>query len=189
VDGERISPDQTTPMLTWAGEKLRPEWVEQIIAGKLGYELRPWLRARMPGFPARAGWIAPGLAMQHGFSPVSEAHEEADLEMAKNGMKLVGSAGGFQCIACHDVGEMKATSVFEAPAVNFKYAERRLRKHFYDRWVIAPMRIHKETKMPAFADQEGKTSITDVYDGDARKQYDAIWHYLLGGEKIRPPEN
>ena len=59
-----------------------------------------------------------------------------------------------------------------------------MRKHYYDRWVIAPMRIHKETKMPSFADQEGKTSIREIYDGDARKQYDAIWHYLLAGEKI-----
>ena len=73
--------------------------------------------------------------------------------------------------------------------LQLKYAERRLRKHFYDRWVIAPMRVHKESKMPAFADQEGKTSIREIYDGDARKQYDAIWHYLLEGEGIRPPEN
>ena len=163
--------------------------MEEFIAGKTGYELRPWLRARMPGFPTRAKFIARGLATQHGFLPVEEKHGEPDLEMAKNGMKLVGSAGGFQCVACHGVGEMQATSVFEAPAPNFKYSEQRLRKHFYDRWVIAPMRIHKETKMPAFADQEGKTSITDIYDGDARKQYDAIWHYLLSGEEIRPPEN
>jgi hypothetical protein len=84
---------------------------------------------------------------------------------------------------------MKPTSVFEAPGMNFMYVEQRLRKHYYDRWVIAPMRVHKETKMPAFADQEGKTSIVEFYDGDARKQYDAIWHYLLAGEKIRPPEN
>jgi mono/diheme cytochrome c family protein len=189
ADRERISPDQTTPMLTWAGEKLRPGWMEEFISGKVGYELRPWLRARMPAFPRRGKSIARGLAAQHGFSPTDEKRGGADLEMAKNGMKLVGSAGGFQCVACHGVGEMRATSVFEAPAVNFNYAERRLRKHYYDRWVIAPMRIHKETKMPAFADQEGKTSITDIYDGDARKQYDAIWHYLLSGEKIQPPEN
>ena len=189
ADGERLSPDQTTPMLTWAGEKLRPEWMEKLIAGKVEEEMRPWLRARMPAFPARASYIARGLAEQHGFSPVPEAHGEVDAEMARNGMKLSGAAGGFQCVSCHGIGEMTATSVFEAPGINFKYVERRMRKHYYDRWVIAPMRIHKETKMPAFADQEGKTSIREIYNGDARKQYDAIWHYLLQGEGMRPPEN
>ena len=186
---ELISPDQTTPMLTWAGEKLRPEWMGKLIAGKQEPGLRPWLRARMTAFPARATHLARGLALQHGFTPVSPPHGPADIEMAKNGMKLSGAAGGFQCIACHGIGEMKPTSVFEAPGINFMYVEQRMRKHYYDRWVIAPMRIHKETKMPSFADQEGKTSIREIYDGDARKQYDAIWHYLLAGEKIRPPEN
>ena len=186
---EPISPDQTTPMLTWAGEKLRPEWMAKLIGGKQEPRLRPWLRARMPAFPARATDLARGLALQHGFAPVSPPHGPADIEMAKNGMKLSGAAGGFQCVACHGIGEMKPTSVFEAPGINFMYVEQRMRKHYYDRWVIAPMRIHKETKMPSFADQEGKTSIREIYDGDARKQYDAIWHYLLEGEKIRPPEN
>ena len=84
---------------------------------------------------------------------------------------------------------MKATAVFEAPGVNFQYVDERLNKHYYDRWVYNPLRVQKDTKMPAFADPAGKTAITDVLDGDARRQYDAIHHYLREARRIRPPEN
>jgi hypothetical protein len=41
-----------------------------------------------------------------------------------------------------------------------------------------PLRIDPESKMPKFADDEGKTPLTQYYEGDARKQFDAIWEYL-----------
>jgi hypothetical protein len=43
--------------------------------------------------------------------------------------------------------------------------------------------------MPAFADKDGKTSLRETLDGDARKQYQAIYDYLLAGRKVDPPEN
>jgi hypothetical protein len=48
-----------------------------------------------------------------------------------------------------------------------------------------PQRIDPETKMPKFADETGKTPLTDFFDGDASKQFDAIWQYLqtLAGAK------
>ena len=46
TEDEKIAPDQTIPMLTWTGEKLRPEWTARLLSGKLDYRLRPWLRAR-----------------------------------------------------------------------------------------------------------------------------------------------
>ena len=51
------------------------------------------------------------------------------------------------------------------------------------------MRVHKDSKMPSYADSEGKTSIKEILEGDARRQYEAIWHYLLAGERIAPPAN
>jgi len=32
--------------------------------------------------------------------------------------------------------------------------------------------------MPKFADSKGKTPFTDVLDGDARRQFEAIWHWF-----------
>ena len=41
--------------------------------------------------------------------------------------------------------------------------------------------------MPAFERDDGRTPITSVYEGDAHKQFEAIWHYLLAGKDIKPP--
>jgi hypothetical protein len=41
--------------------------------------------------------------------------------------------------------------------------------------------------MPAFERDDGKTSITTVLEGDARKQFEAVWQYLLNGRDIKPP--
>jgi hypothetical protein len=51
-----------------------------------------------------------------------------------------------------------------------------------------PQRIQPGTRMPQFADPEGKTALRDVFDGDADKQFDALWQYILTGREINPPE-
>ena len=52
------------------------------------------------------------------------------------------------------------------------------RKEYFDRWLLFPLRIDPETKMPRFDDDDGKTPLTDFFAGQARDQYDAIWQYL-----------
>ena len=74
-------------------------------------------------------------------------------------------------------------SPFEAPAINFTYARERLQKEYFHRWVHNPQRIEPDTKMPAYERDDGTTPITDVYAGDARKQFEAIWQYLLEGRE------
>jgi hypothetical protein len=91
---------------------------------------------------------------------------------------LIGENGGFNCINCHALGGRPATAPFEAPAPNFASTTKRLRKHYFDRWVYNPQRIDPETKMPKFAGDDGKTPLTDILEGDARKQFGAIWGYL-----------
>jgi hypothetical protein len=40
--------------------------------------------------------------------------------------------------------------------------------------------------MPVYFD-EGRSPLTEVLDGDAEKQIDAIWQYLRLGRDIPPP--
>jgi mono/diheme cytochrome c family protein len=166
------------PMSTWFGEKLRPAWMEQFIAGTIGYKPRPWLIARMPGFVTPAAGVAQGFSFEHGFGLTPDPEEAIDAEKVKAGEVLLGENGGFNCITCHAVGDRPATAVFEAPGLNFADSHERLRPEYYQRWVLHPLRIDPETKMPKFADDEGKTPLTGFFDGDARKQFDAIWQYL-----------
>lgn len=180
--------DQTRPLLTWTGEKLHPEWMSKFIAGKLDYKPRTWMLARMPGFPARAEGIAKGLALQHGCPTATPEPPAVDAELATNGKQLVGRNGGFSCIQCHGIANIPPISPFEAPSINFKYTAERIRKEYYDRWMRNPGRLVPATKMPSFADAEGKTALRDILDGDAPKQFEAIWNYLSAGRKIEHPE-
>jgi hypothetical protein len=34
---------------------------------------------------------------------------------------------------------------------------------------------------------DGKTSFRDVFEGDAARQFEAIWQYLRLGQKMEPP--
>jgi mono/diheme cytochrome c family protein len=183
-----LAPDQNRPNLTYAGEKLKPEWSAKFIAGQIPYKPRPWIFARMPGFPARAELLAKGLAAQHGCTFTSPPPDKSDPELAAAGRKLAGRNGGFSCNQCHSIGEAKAHASFEAPAPNFAHVTSRLRDEFYHRWVRNPQRVEPGTRMPTFADGDGKTAIKDPFDGDAAKQYEAIRHYLLQGDAIQPAE-
>jgi hypothetical protein len=166
------------PHLTWFGEKLQPGWMGSFIAGAAPYKPRAWLVARMPGFGAPAMGIAVGLAQQHGL-PLSDAPEPApDKEKVALGEKLMGSDGGFNCTTCHAVKDQPATAVFEAPGVNFGNTIERVRKGFFHRWTLAPLRIDADTKMPKFSEDGVTTQLTDVLGGKAADQFEAIWQYL-----------
>jgi len=143
----------------------------------------------MPAFPARANLLAHALPMEHGFAPILAPPPTPDDKLVPFGRKLLSKDGGFACTTCHGVGSLKPVGVFEAPGPNLQYVKERLNPHYFARWVYNPLRVHKDSKMPAFADKDGKTSLRETLDGDARKQYDAIYQYLLAGRKVDPPEN
>ena len=167
------------PALTWLGEKLHPEYMAKFIAGQEKTKPRPWLVARMPGFPAVSTGLAHGLAHSHGF-PLTDPAPAAAPAAAKlqAGETLLTENGGFNCRQCHGLGDRAATAVFEAPGPNLDLTRIRIRPHYYHRWLLFPQRIDPDTKMPRFADDTGKTALTDLFGGQASEQYDAIWQYL-----------
>jgi mono/diheme cytochrome c family protein len=189
-EGEHFAPDQRAPLLTWTGEKFRPEWSAALIGGEVQakHKPRPYLHARMPAWPTRAKLLAQGLSAEHGYAPMSEAYPPPDEQMAPVGQKLTGAAGGFSCVQCHAVGPAPPLAPFEAPAMNMQNITERLRKDYYHRWMLNPIKVEPSTKMPAFADAEGRSAIRDVYEGDAIRQFEAIWQFLLRGKDVKPPQ-
>jgi mono/diheme cytochrome c family protein len=178
-EGEGVAIASTAaPLLTWFGEKLQPDWSAKFIAGGITYKPRPWIIGRMPGFGVRSEILAHGLALDHGYSAKPEPKPQLSPEFVKAGETLIGENGGFNCTTCHGIGDRHPTAVFEAPGINLAYSVERLRHDYYLRWVLAPTRLDPETKMPKFADEEGKTPLTDILGGDAVKQYEGIWQYL-----------
>jgi len=182
------------PPVEVLGGKLKPEWAARFIAGAIPYKPRAerhpggeiWLEARMPAFKSRAELLARGLAAQHGYPPQTPPEPPIDRELARIGQQLVGKARGFSCVSCHGVGSQPATEVFESEGVNFAHAAERLLPDYYRRWLRSPTSIEPQTKMPVYFD-EGRSPLTEVLDGDAEKQIDAIWQYLRLGRDMPPP--
>lgn len=169
------------PSLTFAGQKLRPDYLLALLQGDPRTRARPWITAKMPAFASRAPSLARGLAALHGLStepltPSVPVHP--DPERVKIGAKLVGSDGGFACNLCHGVGNQPPLAVFESQGVNLALSPLRLRTEFYERWMWSPHRIDPASRMPRYADDRGKTAFVEVLDGDAAAQFDAIWSYL-----------
>lgn len=188
-EGEAGTPaiDQSRPPLTWLGEKLRPQWMRELLRGDLDQKPRPWLRARMPGYAAVANQgLVEGMAMLHGLSPDPQPLAEPDPPRAKLGERLVGQRWGFSCTDCHGVGDYPPQNVFGAIGNNFEDVAQRLRRDYFHQWMAEPSRIMPRTKMPRYGDDDGYTALSDVLDGDARKQYEAIWHYLLTQPNGKP---
>jgi mono/diheme cytochrome c family protein len=176
-EGGGVQPEYL-PHLTWTGQKLHPEWTEKQVAGTQDHRVRPWIKARMPAFPARAALIATGLSFEHGYALNEDPRPASDAKLAALGEKLLPQVGGFNCIQCHAVGNKKAVAPFEAEGINLRDAAIRLRYEFYARWMLDPTRVDPTTRMTKFTIDGKTTAITEVLGGDARMQFDAIWQYM-----------
>jgi mono/diheme cytochrome c family protein len=176
VEGLSERVDQSRPQLTFIGEMLYTSYIEKMLAGTAEPRPRPWLGTRMPAFPAYAQPLAEGFSRVHGFTPSGPAKVEVDPALAEIGKSLVG-ADGFGCTTCHGIGDQQPTAAFEVGAINFKLVPERLREGYYHRWMDNPAAVVPGNKMPRYA--EGNESQRgDILDGDALKQYDAIWQWL-----------
>ncbi len=168
---------QGVPALTWAASKLQPGWMERFVSGREPSP-RPWLHARMPNFGERGAAVIAGLVRSHGYPEKDEPAEPPDAQLAVHGARLVKFGEGLACVQCHGVGAQLPVQVFERQGINFKIAAHRLRRDYYMRWMLDPMRVDPDARMPKFADANGKTAFVDVLDGDARRQFDAIWQWF-----------
>jgi hypothetical protein len=181
------------PPVEVLGGKLRPEWAAEFIGGR-PFKVRadihpkgdPWVAARMPGYRARAGLIAAAMTMQQGYPPKTPAEPPVDPEAAKTGHRMTGKDNGLSCISCHAVNDMPALEVFESEGTNLGLTAARLRKEYFFRWLRAPLAIDPQSKMPAYF-EDGRSALTDYYDGDGEKQINALYEYFRLGDAMPAP--
>ncbi len=181
-ESEHGVPPEGIPNLTWAGEKLHGDWLAKLLSGKLTYRSRPWLKARMPAFPHYAELLAYELAAEHGLDfsgPPLGA--DAQPSLAALGDRLTRKDGGLDCRSCHAIGKDQPTGderTKVAQGINFAHTRERLRDDFYLRFVLDPPRHDVTTRMPKLAADGRTTNATAILDGDARKQFEAIWQFM-----------
>jgi hypothetical protein len=179
-----LVPD-SLPNLTWAGEKLRSDWVRTLLSGDAPRS-RPWLKARMPIFTRSAGEIAEGLAAEHGVSTVPPIHAALEPSLAAIGDRLTRKEGGLDCRSCHGVGKDLPTGDDKtkvAPGINFADTRSRMREEFFHRFVLDPPRYEISTRMPKLSADGRTTGATSILNGNARQQFEAIWQFLQTVER------
>ncbi|HVJ69253.1 MAG TPA: hypothetical protein VM510_14800, partial [Caulifigura sp.] len=171
---------ESLPALTWTGERLHTNWMDDFIAGRIQAKPREWLKARMPSFPAYGHAIAHGIAAEHGLAPTRVNQQQPNAELAAAGKDLIGSAG-LDCRQCHGLGDAPPTgdkNTLLAPGINFTLVKVRIQPDFYHRWMLDPPRYDTNTRMPKLAPDGKTTKVTKIFGGDAQKQFAAIWEYL-----------
>ena len=171
------------PPLDGVGDKLRDDWIEQVIAG--GNKSRPYMRTHMPGFGAesakRLAEIFKELDMKTEADLVGT--DEPANQQVTLGRKMVG-AKGLGCVACHTYGNFKATGI---QAIALDTMTKRIREDWFHRYLPNPQIYRPGTRMPS-GYPEGKSTVTDVYGGDQQKQIAAMWAFLSKGDKGGVPE-
>ena len=53
-------------------------------------------------------------------------------------------------------------------------------------WLRNPLAVDPQTKMPAYF-EDGKSALTDYYDGDGEKQINALYQYIRHGTCMAAP--
>ncbi|MBC7820782.1 MAG: c-type cytochrome [Planctomycetaceae bacterium] len=180
-ESESGLPPEIVPNLTWTGEKLHSAWMHSLLAGQLAERPRPWMKLRMPSFPARARFLTDGLAREHGLPSDPSSRPSIEPELAEIGEVLATRSGLLDCRQCHGIGPLPPTgdkSTLLAPGINFAQTRERIRHDFYRRFTLDPPRYDVSTRMPKLVVDGRTTKVKNVFDGDARQQFEAVWHYL-----------
>ena len=169
------------PRLTGVGGKLRPDWLRQVLVGK--GTARPYMATRMPQFgEANVGHLVAALAKVDSATPGAPAAAPSAREVGF-GRKLVGT-DGLACISCHTFGGHKSLGI---PAMDLTLMTQRLNKEWFHRYAVDPAALRPGTRMPSFW-PEGKSSRTDILNGDTERQINAVWAYLAKAREAGLPQ-
>ena len=184
-EGKSGLPPEPLPSLTWAGEKLKSGWLESFLAGEIKWRPRPWLKSRMPQFPAHAHLLAAGLREEHGIPSKTNSHLASSLQVKHETLidkgKQLTTRQALDCRQCHGIGDLQPSGDEKtriAPGINFVHIRERLTPEYYHRFVLDPPRFDISTKMPKLSADGETTKISTILNGDARRQFEAIWHYI-----------
>lgn len=172
------------PILTGVGAKLTPEWLHAILTD--GGRVRPYMATRMPHFgDDQIGPLLEAFAKADA-DPNPPAVNVSGLEHHHRnvyGRELMGTTG-LGCVTCHDLNNHKSLGI---PAVDLAHVPARLQPAWFMKYMLDPASLRPQTRMPAFF-EEGKSLNSELFQGDAAKQIEALWIYLKEVNETRLPE-
>lgn len=173
--------DVAPPLLTGAGHKLRPSWLQHVLTG--GGRARPWMTLRMPQYgAANVGFLADAIPKLEGADADATGKVALTAAGVEAGRKLAGKEG-LGCISCHDISGVP-TGGTRGP--DLATTHQRVRRDWYARWMHQPQRLAPGTRMPQYF-TDGKSPFPAILGGDADAQIDALWAYFSLGPGLPLP--
>jgi len=171
------------PPLDGVGDKLRDDWLQQVL--NEGAKDRPYMLTRMPKFAApEVSQLAPAF-VKADRAPESPAVPlpESEIRAKAQGRFLAGDKA-LGCIKCHTFGGHQTPGI---RGLDLQTMTRRVREDWFHRYMVDPPRYRPGTRMPT-AFPEGKATVRAVYEGDPSKQLAALWSWLKDADKAGLPE-
>ena len=168
------------PRLTFAGMKLLPHAMEQIIfEGKL--HVRPVFATRMPmwGKQTLGNIVEAFQAADSAKEPPAPQFSE---QAVKDGRQLVG-VRGLGCVNCHGMNGQKSLGM---PGPDLGLVHDRIKYGWFTKWLDNPAALVPGTRMPQFW-PEHQVAYKDVAGGTQDSQVSAIWTYLSLGRLMALP--
>lgn len=169
------------PPLTGVGAKLTPEAIDRTVRGNGA--VRPYMAVRMPNFGAAHAGALAKLFTDADYHPVDDG--ETHFGRNTTGREIIGTTG-LACIACHGLKGQKSLGV---PAIDLAHAPKRLRRDWFQAYLIDPGALRPGTRMPSF--WPGGLPANPKW-GKGKKgtinQIDSLWVYLQEIDQSRLPE-
>ena len=178
LDEGRLAPDLTGTAFRLTSEGTRRALVD-------GARARPYLDLRMPRFGAgNVEALVEQLPRREGIVADEDVEApEATDEAIETGRRLLGR-DQLACITCHVYRDRPPVTT---PGPAFTSFAERIRYEWFRAYIQNPQRYKLGSRMPDFG-TGGVSTLAEVYDGDLRRQGEAIWAYLSLGELAPPPE-
>jgi mono/diheme cytochrome c family protein len=164
------------PPLTGVGRKLKPTWIEKVLAGS--GELRPYLTIRMPIHGAAAAPLAQQFADQDR-TATTDTRVVAVESAVDAGRQLM----DIGCIQCHPVGGEHLPGVI---GVDLGTIGQRINADWFRAFLLDPASLKSGTRMPSFF-RNGHSSSHDILAGNVEQQIASLWSYLSESEKYPLP--
>ncbi|WP_412470528.1 MULTISPECIES: c-type cytochrome [unclassified Halobacteriovorax] len=181
IDGEfgdmlKIYDDvnEAPPRLVEEGHRVQADWFHYFLGDV--YEIRPWLKLRMPSFNMSKEEKEKLVDMFRvkADQPIFDENEKVVWESNEERRAAVKLFNDLACASCHTTGFNSDPAL--APDLHF--AKRRLRKSWIKKWLEGPDKIMPGTTMPSFW-PEGEAADPELLDGDAKRQIEAVTKYVL----------
>ncbi len=158
------------PPLTGVGQKLNQNWLKRVLDGT--GVVRPHLSARMPKYP-----VAQVKSLPAQFAAVDDFQQQTEQEVFKETKNLATSGRMLLdtgCVQCHPI---RGEALPGVVGVDLSGVTDRLHPAWFKKFMFNPGAVKTRTRMPTFF-PNGKSSNSQLLDGDVDLQIASLWVYL-----------